>query len=368
MRKLFYILPLIALLFMSCSASNTLDGTFQDNSNDGKKVYLLTMKSLKENFEASDSTVVENGKFHFKLKKTDEPSVAYLVIQGALPGTPNGIPFVYENGNIQITIDSIARITGTPLNDKGQQFFENLSQIAKKMDAVDGEIVQTADDSTKQQYIQQMDALNKEMSNVGYEFIKENIKNKIGEFYFISFMTMLSDDQIKELRSLSNPEHQKLIDEIMVMKNVSTQSQGANFVGQKYIDITGDNPEGKKIALSDYVGKNKLVLVDFWASWCGPCIKEMPNLVKAYAEYKSKGFEIVGISLDEKKNEWTSALKKLNMTWPQMSDLKGWNSDLSAPYHVQGIPFTLLIDQDGNIIGENLRGNQLDEKLKELLK
>lgn len=109
-------------------------------------------------------------------------------------------------------------------------------------------------------------------------------------------------------------------------------------------------------------------MIDFWASWCGPCIQEMPNVVEAYKLFKDKGFEIVGISLDENKADWVAATKKLEMIWPQMSDLKGWKSDLSKPYNVQSIPFTLLVNEKGEIIAENLRGSELVNKLSELLK
>lgn len=365
MKRLLYLLPVIAVLLASCTKKNELNGTFTNKSNDGKMVYLLTMKSLKDNFEPVDSVIVQNGKFKFELKETTEPSVGYLVVKDAAQGTPNGIPFVYENGNIEVSIDSVAKATGTAMNDKCQVFFDKLSGVVKQLDALDMKIAQATDDSVRTKYIAEMDGLNKEMGNVGYSFVKENIKNRIGEFYFVSFMNMFSDEQVKELKALSNPEHQKLIDEINQMKQ---QQSGGGFIGKKYMDVAGNNPSGKKIALSDYVGKNKLVLVDFWASWCGPCVQEMPNLVKAYAAYKSKGFEIVGISLDENAAAWTSALKKMNMTWPQMSDLKGWGSELSAPYRVQSIPFTLLIDSEGNVIAENLRGDQLELALSNLLK
>lgn len=367
MKRLLYLVPAIALLLASCSKKNELDGTFFNKSNDGRMVYLLTMKSLKDNFVPVDSTVIQNGKFHFDLNETSEPSVAYLVVKEASPGTPAGIPFVYENGSIKVTVDSVAKVKGTPMNDKTQAFFDNLSETVKKLDALDMTISQTTDETTRANYISQMDSLNKDMGNIGFNFVKENIKNKVGEFYFVSFLGLFSDDQVKELQTLSNPEHKQLIEEILMMRGAQT-GEGNGFVGKKYIDVSGNNPDGKKIALSDYVGKNKLVLIDFWASWCGPCVKEMPNVVNAYAAYKSKGFEIVGISLDEDKAAWVAALKKMNMTWPQMSDLKGWQSKLSAPYHVQGIPYTLLIDQEGNIIAENLRGDQLESKLKEILK
>lgn len=124
-----------------------------------------------------------------------------------------------------------------------------------------------------------------------------------------------------------------------------------------------ENPEGKTVQLSDFIGKSKYTLVDFWASWCGPCRREMPNLVSAYKEYKDKGLQIVGVSLDRDETSWKDALKTLNMTWPQMSDLKFWNSEGAQLYAVRSIPYTVLIAQDGTIVAKGLHGKELQEKL-----
>ena len=107
---------------------------------------------------------------------------------------------------------------------------------------------------------------------------------------------------------------------------------------------------------------------DFWASWCGPCRREMPNLVEAYAKYKNKGFEIVGVSLDQSGEAWKEAIEKLNITWPQMSDLKYWNCEGAQLYAVSSIPHTVLIDGEGTIIARGLHGEELQEKLAEVIK
>jgi len=124
--------------------------------------------------------------------------------------------------------------------------------------------------------------------------------------------------------------------------------------------------DGKPIALSSF--KGKVVLIDFWASWCGPCRKEMPNVVKAYAKYKAKGFEIYGVSLDDNKDRWLEAIAKDGITWPQVSDLKKWEADVVRNYNITSIPHTVLLDREGKIIAKNLRGEDLDKKLAEVLK
>lgn len=127
-------------------------------------------------------------------------------------------------------------------------------------------------------------------------------------------------------------------------------------------------PDGKDISLSDYAGKGKYVLIDFWASWCGPCRKENPNLVALYKEYKNRDFEIVGVSLDNNRDAWIKGIKDDNITWPQMSDLKGGASELVRQYGVKVIPYTVLLDKEGKVIETNLSGEKLKNKLETLIR
>lgn len=126
------------------------------------------------------------------------------------------------------------------------------------------------------------------------------------------------------------------------------------------------DPDGKSHKLSEYVGQGEWVLVDFWASWCGPCRAEMPNVVAAYEKYHGKGFEIVGLSFDKDKDEWVNAIKEWGMPWIQLSDLKYWETVAAGVYSVTGIPDNLLIDPEGTIIARGLRGEELEAKLSEI--
>ena len=138
--------------------------------------------------------------------------------------------------------------------------------------------------------------------------------------------------------------------------------------GMKFTELEMNDLEGNPVKLSQWAGKGNCVLIDFWASWCGPCRQEMPNVVANYKKYHDKGFEIVGVSFDSNGDAWKKAVNDLGMTWPQMSDLKGWESIGAKAYGITSIPASVLLDGEGKIIGMNLRGEALGAKLAEIYK
>ena len=133
----------------------------------------------------------------------------------------------------------------------------------------------------------------------------------------------------------------------------------------KAADFSAKTPEGKTVSLKESLGK--VTIIDFWASWCGPCRAENPNVVALYNELHSKGLNIIGVSLDDDATKWKNAIVKDKLTWTQISNLKGWKDPIALNYEVEGIPATFILDAKGNIVAKNLRGDELKAKVKELL-
>lgn len=182
------------------------------------------------------------------------------------------------------------------------------------------------------------------------------------------YIGLLNEDDIKEMIAAKPAFFDtELLKPIAQELTKQAELDALHAPGKPFIDFKMPNPEGVMKSLSSYVTKNKLTLVDFWASWCGPCRREMPHVKELYAKYKSKGLEIVGVSFDQDKEAWKGAIKQMQLKWPQMSDLKGWQSQAGQLYGIRSIPATLLVNQKGEIVAFGLRGAELEAKVAELL-
>ena len=174
------------------------------------------------------------------------------------------------------------------------------------------------------------------------------------------------DELVKEqVAFASHPYLKKTRDETEKLMKPKDDPKTA-FIGQQFTDLEMADPDGKLHKISELVGEGHWVLVDFWASWCGPCRAEMPNVVEAYNKYHDKGFEVVGVSFDNKKEAWVKAIGQLKMPWLQISDLKGWECAAAPIYKVDGIPDNILIDPQGKIVDRALRGKALQTRLQKI--
>lgn len=329
---------LIGLLVISCKDKDTYTITGLANGiEDGTKVVLYN--DLSES-TVVDSTLVKSGAFKLEGHVDTITLVTFLSLQtkdGERIGKSELL--VLEPGDIKATFaDEKFSISGTPLNDNNLNFNNRIEKLDREAQLTE---VKT--------------------------FILENIDNALGAFYFSVAFPVFELEEVADVLKQIPAEYKKS----EIMQEIQAQIkmlEETSVVGKPYKDIQGLSLAGKELKLSDFAGKGKIVLVDFWASWCPPCIKDMPHMKEIYEKYKNQGFEIVGVSLDDNKEAWAGATNKFKLPWPQFSNLKGWDEDGARTYNVRGIPYTILIDKDGTIVAESLRGDQISQKIEELLK
>ncbi|MBN1181469.1 MAG: TlpA family protein disulfide reductase [Bacteroidales bacterium] len=238
-------------------------------------------------------------------------------------------------------------------------------------------------------YIKQLDSINTLISEYKANSETEKMNEQIKKYQILvvekdNFVRDLINNNKSSLASLLFIDNFKLPDEYELFKMLSTSlleqypdniyvldfekrvnAESFLAVGTEAPEISLPNPEGEMISLSAFRGK--VVLIDFWASWCGPCRRENPNMVRIYKDYKEKGFEIYGVSLDNSKDKWVATIASDRMSWVHVSDLKYWNSEAAKAYKVSSIPYTVLLDTEGKIIAKGLRGEALEKKLDEML-
>lgn len=388
MKKIILLLS-AALVFISCSKVGKdeylITGTAKGIDN-GKTIILET-QDVTGMMLAKDTVKVENGKFEMKGNIT-EPAFYTLQLEGAQAK----IPFILENAEVVVEInkDSIqkSKVSGTYNNDEYMTFNEEITKVQKPLmdfQTKNMAAMQAAQQKNDQTVINQLMG---EFAKIQEDVTaKSKAKyNSYAESHPKSFISALIVQGMLNDPSMDVAKAEKMyngLDESLkktkpglAIKTKLAEMKAPAAVGATpapaapsanwRADFSAPNPEGKVISLKESLGK--VTIVDFWASWCGPCRRENPNVVALYKELHSKGLNIVGVSLDKDAKAWKEAIAKDNLTWTHVSNLKFWDEPIAAQYKVQSIPATFILDASGKVVAKDLRGDALRAKVIELLK
>lgn len=312
--------------------------------------------------EPLDSTKVTNGEFSFTRKGAKN---AFFLVGGK----KEYVAFI-NDGTPSLTADiATTTLKGSTLNEKFAGYQRATDVYSRQMHDMYTQY-QALRSNKSVEAEKEMEAIGKKFEtlqdsvmSLAIKVVKDNRDNVIPAFFMEDAAYAMTYDELKTALDPSLPYYDNAL---TTGAKRYFKSLEKRHPGLMYTDMTINDMDGKPRKLSEWIGKGNYVMIDFWASWCGPCRQEMPNVVENYKKYHAKGFEIIGISFDRKAEDWKASVKKMGMDWPQLSDLKYWQAEATKVYGIQSIPASILVDPTGKIVDIDLRGDKLGAKLKEI--
>lgn len=333
----------------------TVEGILNDSSSNGKMIYIMRYDDDK----LIDSTVVEGNKFTFTGEADTATFCRIDVTQREFAN------LILEGGTIKVDLENYNSPSGTPMNEEMAAIEAKEDSIYKSFDKKREEIREqyTDDKEYREAFAKLREDLYKSFADESAELFKLHNDDAVGEFLIRgSFMPNNDVEQTEATLAGLGPwlksrnTVQKMIARVEAIKNTAE--------GKPFVDIKGRDADGKEVALSDFVGKGNYVLMDMWASWCGPCKGETPNLAKLHDKFKNKNFTVLGVFVWDKEENLKKSMEEEKVTWPQIFDSNGTATDL---YGVRGIPQIILFAPDGTIAHRNLRGEDMIQTVTELM-
>ena len=358
-------LAVAALGLFSCSGNTAKYNVTGINApEDGVAVYLVDALSS----ERIDSAVVAGGTFQMK-GKAEKDAFMNLNVEGS------NWTFMFFNDGVPVKADlSNNTLSGSDLNNKVTESDLKTDAMYRQYNDFIQELMELPEEEQEAKMPEYREWFNK-LRDCYLSVVEDNKDNLVPVAFIQNIRSLAGPDKFNELVNSDAPfaSHPYVLDlkkriEESEAKQREAEEKKQAIIGQKFLDLEEPDADGNVHKLSEYVGQGKWVLVDFWASWCGPCKAEMPNVVAAYKNYHDKGFEIVGLSFDREKEPWVAAITEWEMPWIHLSDLKYWKSVASDVYEVNSIPDNLLIDPEGTVVARGLRGSDLEAKLAEVIK
>ncbi|MGV8814978.1 MAG: redoxin domain-containing protein [Gelidibacter sp.] len=371
----------LCLLLTSCKSDSKIEndgyninGTAPGVYN-GVRAYLKTIDTQRGE-TIHDTAIVFDEKFTFE-GKTNVPQLWYLTINSV----EGSFPLMIENKDFVISAntDDLAKstISGSKSNEALSIYTKNFNKLSDARDDLlrkNKALLKSDDSEGKAKIATQIRNLNKELTDFPLEFVSAHPDNYFSLALLESLLLAPNADfeTIEKYYKALKPDlkstdyGKRFLGQLEIIKLQAAKSNSLN-IGQEAPNFSAPNPEGYTIALSDIRGK--VTIIDFWASWCGPCRKENPNVVRIYQKHHEKGLEIINVSLDRpgQKDKWLKAIEDDKLTWHHVSNLNYFNDPIAKLYHINSIPATYILDASGTIVAKNLRDAALEAKIAELL-